>query len=506
MFESMFTDVAEDALVALIEQAAREEAQAAARRLSAIAELVYRTVDEDDERGWWACDPWDNTAARVGAALRVGQRRASGQMRIAVALRDRLPKIAALFCKGEVSSRVVSQITWRTHLVGDDELIAHIDTALAERAQGWEPKSERALASAIDAAVERHDPDAVRRARELIRTRDLHVGARDDGGETTAVWGRLLATDGEALERRLGAMARAVCDSDPRSLGERRSDALGAMIQGNDHLTCRCGSSECPADLPARSNVVIRVVADRAAVEAAHEAASRGVHQSRPGEPGDRQSRPIGAEVPDAVPPRSESAPGRFRDAGVAVLLGRGVLPAAVLTEAIRAGAKVKPLMLPHTEPEPHYRPSAELAEFIRMRDLHCRFPGCDVSADRCDIDHVEPWPLGPTHPSNLNCKCRTHHLLKTFWGGPGGWIDKQRSDGTVTWTAPDGQVYITRPGSDLFFPEWNTTTADLPPPQQATPPDPARAMMMPKRRRRREADEAARIAAERALPFAVGY
>lgn len=190
----------------------------------------------------------------------------------------------------------------------------------------------------------------------------------------------------------------------------------------------------------------------------------------------------------------------------MAVLLGRGVLPAAVLTEAIRAGAKVKPLMLPHTEPEPHYRPSAELAEFIRMRDLHCRFPGCDVSADRCDIDHVEPWPLGPTHPSNLNCKCRTHHLLKTFWGGPGGWIDKQRSDGTVTWTAPDGQVYITRPGSDLFFPEWNTTTADLPPPQQATPPDPARAMMMPKRRRRREADEAARIAAERALPFAVGY
>ena len=134
MFESLFSDVDDDALVGVIEQLMRDEAAVAARRMAAIAELVHRTVEEDDERGRWAFDPWDNTAARVAAALSVGQRRASGQMRIAVALRDRLPAVAALFVRGVLSARLVSEITWRTQLVDSDELIAVIDTAIAEAA------------------------------------------------------------------------------------------------------------------------------------------------------------------------------------------------------------------------------------------------------------------------------------------------------------------------------------------------------------------------------------
>ncbi|WP_214631560.1 HNH endonuclease signature motif containing protein, partial [Mycobacterium tuberculosis] len=34
----------------------------------------------------------------------------------------------------------------------------------------------------------------------------------------------------------------------------------------------------------------------------------------------------------------------------------------------------------------------------------------------------------GPTHASNLKCYCRTHHLVKTFWG----WRDQQLPDGTL--------------------------------------------------------------------------
>ncbi|MGV0680767.1 HNH endonuclease, partial [Mycolicibacterium fortuitum] len=33
---------------------------------------------------------------------------------------------------------------------------------------------------------------------------------------------------------------------------------------------------------------------------------------------------------------------------------------------------------------EPGYRPSMALSEFIRWRDLTCRFPGCDAPAERC--------------------------------------------------------------------------------------------------------------------------
>ena len=47
MFDAMFAGLGEAALLAAIEQSAREEAQAGARRLAAIAELVYTTVDED---------------------------------------------------------------------------------------------------------------------------------------------------------------------------------------------------------------------------------------------------------------------------------------------------------------------------------------------------------------------------------------------------------------------------------------------------------------------------
>ena len=183
------------------------------------------------------------------------------------------------------------------------------------------------------------------------------------------------------------------------------------------------------------------------------------------------------------------------------MLLGRGVLPNALLAEAIRNGATIKPIRIPGAEPESRYRPSNELAEFVRMRDLFCRFPGCDVPADRCDLDHVRPWPWGPTHASNLNCKCRNHHLMKTFWTGIGGWADEQLPDGTVIWTAPSGKTYTTHPGSRLFFATWNITTAELPAPETKPPPDGQyRGLMMPRRKHTRAANLAAAIQAERAL------
>ncbi|KMO74442.1 hypothetical protein MCHUDSM44219_03703 [Mycolicibacterium chubuense] len=117
-----------------------------------------------------------------------------------------------------------------------------------------------------------------------------------------------------------------------------------------------------------------------------------------------------------------------MKDTGLALLPGLTVMPTAALADAIRAGAKVNPLWLPGPDPESNYRPSARLAQFVRLRDMFCRFPGCDVPAERCDIDHSEPWPYGPTHPSNMNCKCRTHHLGKTF---AEGWREVQSPDGT---------------------------------------------------------------------------
>ena len=60
------------------------------------------------------------------------------------------------------------------------------------------------------------------------------------------------------------------------------------------------------------------------------------------------------------------------------------------------------------------------------------------------------PWPVGPTHASNLKCYCGFHHLLKTFWCGVDGWREQQLPDGTLIVTAPTGHTYTTKPGSAL--------------------------------------------------------
>src|SRR3989440_8150224 len=139
MFDSEFSTADDATVVAAIEEGTRAEAAAGARRLAAVAELARRrVVDEDeDERANWAFDGWASAAAEVAAAMTVGHRRASREMRIAIALRDRLPRVAALYMRGVLSSRVIGAITWRTQLVDDPEALALIDAALAQAATRW---------------------------------------------------------------------------------------------------------------------------------------------------------------------------------------------------------------------------------------------------------------------------------------------------------------------------------------------------------------------------------
>lgn len=243
-------------------------------------------------------------------------------------------------------------------------------------------------------------------------------------------------------------MAATVCEADPRSVKERRADALGALANGNHHLPCACASPNCPArgsQPKPKSSVVVTVYTDAA---------------------------------------------------GTTLLSGTEVMPTPLLAELLRNGATLRPLCTPAAAPETRYRPSAQLARFIRGRDLTCRFPGCTAPAEYCDIDHVIPYPLGATHPSNLACLCRKHHLLKTFWTGD--WDLTLLPDGVAVWTSPTGNTYTTHPGCRSLFPDWDTDTGPLPPPPKPETFHTDRGVMMPQRQRTRAADRAARIKAER--------
>ncbi|WP_018601959.1 HNH endonuclease signature motif containing protein [Mycobacterium sp. 155] len=477
----MFEQLGNAELAAEIERETRAAAASDSRRLRLIAEMVSRRVaEQDDELLHWACDYWDATAAEVAAAMRVGHRAASKEMCIAVALGDRFPRVAALFDEGLVNSQLISTITWRTRLVEDAEALRLIDEGLAQRVTDWGPLSVTKLEQAIDTLIERHDPGALRRLREAVRARDVCLGKTDDVSGTTSLWGRLLATDGAALRKRMAYVISGVCADDPRTAGQRRSDALGVIAALGDRLRCQCGNPDCPASEPdARAaNTVVYVLADKAALE---------------GEPdpylsGDYDGVPVPPDHVVDETPRKKPA--------TAVLLNGGVVPTPLLAELIANGAKVRELIVPCDEAERRYRPSVKLAAFVRMRDMTCTFPGCGRAAESCDIDHTVPYPNGVTHASNTKCLCRTHHLLKTFWVG---WSDSQQPDGSIVWTTPSGLTYTTRPASQLFFPHWNTTTAVLPP-AAAAPITTHRGAMMPRRKHTRAAQWARQIRAERAL------
>ncbi|HZU46968.1 MAG TPA: DUF222 domain-containing protein, partial [Mycobacterium sp.] len=270
-----------------------------------------------------------------------------------------------------------------------------------------------------------------------------------------------------------------------------RADALGALAAGAQRLVCGCGNADCPVDMDGTersSGVVIHVVAEESAVTTQLDRHLSGEPKPCPITPDEPLVRPPDPE-PDV--PTVKSPP--------AVLTSGGVIPPALLAELIRTGATLQPVCHPGNvvQAEAGYRPSAALERFVRCRDMTCRFPNCDRPAEFCDVDHTVPYHAGGlTHPSNLKCLCRKHHLLKTFWTA---WRDRQLPDGTVVWTAPTGQTYITRPGSRLLFPTLSLTTGELPAaPTVQLPAD--RGLMMPMRRRTREQDRARRIEAERAL------
>jgi hypothetical protein len=62
---------------------------------------------------------------------------------------------------------------------------------------------------------------------------------------------------------------------------------------------------------------------------------------------------------------------------------------------------------------ELRYQPSAAVHSAVRLRDLTCRFPGCDRRAVVCDVDHTvafnhaDPRSGGLTVAWNLKCLCR---------------------------------------------------------------------------------------------------
>ena len=444
------SEVAARAMIDRICASARAENRAAAEGLVSIDSLYRLRLREDGGRDAWVMDTVDQVAAEVAASLRISQGCAADRVGDAIVMRTRLPQVGKVFRAGDIDYLMFQALASRTDLITGEDRLAAVDAELAQAVARWPSLSRGRLIARVDRIVARHDRDGVRRRKKKRDDRWIEIW--DSGDGVSEIRGFLRVMDGRTLDARLDALAATVCSNDLRSPAQRRADALGAVGAGADRLACECDRADCPAaDQPA-SAVVMYVVAHQATID------------------GTSDSPGCTVDPDDLFPPD-------------------------LVTELARS-AKLVPVVHPGDAPaECGYTASRQLADFVRCRDLTCRFPGCDRAAIRCDLDHTVPFGDGGlTHASNLKCLCRIHHLLKTF----GGWHDRQLRDGTVIWTSPSGDTYVTTPGSALLFPTLCAPTGALTAPTTTTPPYADRAMMMPKRSRTRAQNRALRVAAER--------
>ncbi|MCV6965467.1 DUF222 domain-containing protein [Mycobacterium intermedium] len=174
----------------------------------------------------------------IAAALRITPARASGHLRYAIALRERLPRLAEVFARGDVCLRVVATVISRVYLVQDPKILAELDQAIAKRVSRWTRLSTASLPNASTCGLS-----------TLIRPAS---GYRPN-----------VMTFASSRSNR----------HDPRTKEQRRADAIRALVDGADGLSCKCGSADCAAaQRKTDTNVVIHVLAERATIDGDSEA------------------------------------------------------------------------------------------------------------------------------------------------------------------------------------------------------------------------------------------
>lgn len=104
------------------------------------------------------------------------------------------------------------------------------------------------------------------------------------------------------------------------------------------------------------------------------------------------------------------------------------------------------------------------LREFIAARDATCTSPGCGQPATRSQLDHITPYPHGPSDTTNTHTLCKRDHDTKTAGDIT---ITEHHADGSCHWRTRHGQTGTTDPRPYLPppLPKSHDPAPDDPPP-----------------------------------------
>ena len=363
-------------------------------------------------------------------------------LELATRLVSVLPDTLAALEEGRIDLRRAEVLADETALL-DDAGARAVEALVLAQVAGvdgpWQGLSPRRWRSQIQRAVVQVDADAARRRRETaIRLRAVRAWAQGDGTGVLQVIGRdsdIAFADGVLTDLAL-AWPTVGPDGEPLSMDQRRVD--GFM----DLLHRVAAGNELPW-MRARREREVGLVLN------ADTLFDDGPAKNDPGE-----LRGLGAPAP--IDPHS------------AAELARGEIVSGAATRVLlvdAAGTLQRTFRLPHTPPggwtrdllvgqvrktlpdlsdlqTDSYEPTVAITDHVRAVHPRCTSYDCARLASRCDLDHDESWPRGPTCVTNLCPRCRRHHELKTR----GLVHTRLHPDGTVTTTTLLGTTMTTRP------------------------------------------------------------